>query len=276
MKYMFFFCLLCLSSMSLAFRVTGKITLMQDYLSENTKQTIVDLPVKLQDYFQSAPYSDEDIELDYHFVLSLKEKGGGSFTVEGQLLENNYKIQYFDKKIDLYYSANEILIYNEYQYHMMTSVFDFYFFIMIGDVMDNYAEMGGTLYFEKALRIARDGMLQSNYRGWDRRLEKVNWFLAEDNKPFRKAKIIIQHALSAAEKQDFELAKKNLKAAAKMIEECRNKNMDTDPIIGYFNWISTTLGDAFAGSEEPMIFQILLSVDPEHQQYYQQYIPEQQ
>jgi len=78
-----------------AFQMQGEINLIKDYLSEETKLKINDFPVKLSSYLNSAPYSQENLNLQYQITLSLKEKSSGNvmmFTAEGQFYEENYRM----------------------------------------------------------------------------------------------------------------------------------------------------------------------------------------
>lgn len=259
-----------------AFDNHGQISLIKDYLSEQTKLKINDLPGKLESYLNSAPYSGENINLTYQITLSLKEKSSGTilaFTAEGQFYEENYKIQYRDKKIDLYYDPTEILIFNEYQLHNLTSVFDFYFYIIIGDIMDNYKDLGGNPYYHKSLRIAQESMMKSNYRGWDRRLEKIENVLSDKIKPFRRAKVIVQSALIAAQKDDFEIANTQILGALNAIHSCQQEMPREEVFAEYLSSIHIQVAEAFRNSGMPDIYRTLIMIDTLHSNYYQQFLP---
>ncbi|MEO1479093.1 MAG: DUF4835 family protein [Bacteroidota bacterium] len=52
------------------------------------------------------------------------------------------------------YNRGQPLIYDPNQYNSLTSVIDFYIFLMLGYDFDTFEELGGTPYFEQAREIA--------------------------------------------------------------------------------------------------------------------------
>ncbi len=63
-------------------------------------------------------------------------------------------LQLSDPNWEFEYPQGTPLIFNPEQFHPLTSVLDFYAFIMLGYDYDTFSELGGTPFFEQARRIA--------------------------------------------------------------------------------------------------------------------------
>ncbi len=63
-------------------------------------------------------------------------------------------LQLSDPNWEFEYPQGTPLIFNPEQFHSLTSVLDFYAFVMLGYDYDTFSELGGTPFFEQARRIA--------------------------------------------------------------------------------------------------------------------------
>ncbi len=261
------------STITKGFNLQGKITIIDDLLNDAAKIKISDLPDKLQNYFSQAEYCDEDINLNYDITLKLKTKIGSNnstFTAEMQFLETNYNIKYRDKRVTIYYDPTAILIFNEYTFNKLTSIFDYYFYMTIGNILDEYTELGGTKYFQKAERICKDGILKDERIGWERRLAKTEEILSEDLKDYRQAKAIINSGFNALENQDVEVASKNIKHGLELLKKYKNRTIIyQNYILPYIGAIYNDLGEAISYLDnKDELFDIIISIDSVHQNYY--------
>lgn len=263
-------------SQAFALKIDGKINLIDDYLSDENQNKIVDLPQKLKDYFQRATYSNENFELQYDITLKLKEttSGGTNFTAEMHFIEQNYQLSFQDKHVSIVYNPSEILIFNEFSIHKLTSTFDFYFYMIIGTILDSKSEFGGDPYFQKALRIATDAKIAGNYKGWERRERKVNEILSTDAKTFRKAKVIINEAIHFAKQDDWEPAMKSLKSGLRKMKRAARKTGIDELVEKFFNSQYNKIGAAFTECPDKTIFEKLSEIDTVNQLYYQNLIQE--
>jgi hypothetical protein len=90
------------------------------------------------------------------------------------------------------YSRGSTLQYDLNQYNSLTSVLDFYAYVMLGYDYDTFSELGGTPHFETARRIA-DEAKGSGDPGWttvstDRnRRQLIDEVLAQRHQPLRRA-----------------------------------------------------------------------------------------
>jgi hypothetical protein len=90
------------------------------------------------------------------------------------------------------YSRGSSLTYDLNRYNPLTSVLDFYAYVMLGYDYDTFSELGGTPHFETARRIA-DEAKGSGDPGWstvssDRnRRQLIDELLAQRHQPLRRA-----------------------------------------------------------------------------------------
>lgn len=90
------------------------------------------------------------------------------------------------------YSRGSSLTYDLNRYDPLTSVLDFYAYVMLGYDYDTFSELGGTAHFETARRIA-DEAKNSGDPGWstvssDRnRRQLIDELLAQRHQPLRRA-----------------------------------------------------------------------------------------
>jgi len=256
-------------SIILGFSINGEVKIVDDQLLEAEKMEINDLKGKLEKYFQSALYSNDDIIIDYRLELNLKPKMiKNSFSVIMQLYDDNHRIQYMDKKINIYYDKYEILMFNEYQFHSMTSIFDFYFYMMIGEIADTKKKLGGDEYFRKAKKIADDGMMQSDYYGWDRRSRRIDLFLSPEMVPFRKAKSNIHSGFIAAKNGDMEVSRQNFLAGLELIKKTLLDVREKDEVYDYLNRVYFDMSNLFKDSDNMEVIDTLMVIDTLHTEYY--------
>ncbi|MEX0681114.1 MAG: DUF4835 family protein [Balneolales bacterium] len=89
------------------------------------------------------------------------------------------------------YARNQSLYFDQYQYHDIASVLDFYAYLILGYDYDSYSEKGGDPYFREAQRIAELG--QSAGTGWTStgsrrsRSDLISQLLNPNYEEFRRA-----------------------------------------------------------------------------------------
>lgn len=62
--------------------------------------------------------------------------------------------QYIDESWQFEYDRNQSLFYDPARYHPLASMLDFYANIILGYDYDSFSELGGTVYFERARKVA--------------------------------------------------------------------------------------------------------------------------
>ena len=80
--------------------------------------------------------------------------------------QNTRVFQVQDGQWQFEYAQGQPLVFEIERYEALTSVLDFYAYMMIGYDFDTFSELGGAPYFQKARRIAELAQVQ-NATGWN-------------------------------------------------------------------------------------------------------------
>lgn len=101
-------------------------------------------------------------------------------------------VQFNDPEWQFNYVQGGPIIFDLERYDALTSVLDFYAYVMLGYDYDTFSELGGTRYFERARRIAELAQAQSA-PGWSQigsdrgRANLISQILDPRYRPLRKA-----------------------------------------------------------------------------------------
>ncbi len=93
------------------------------------------LPLRIQIYLQDASVSFED-------------RYSGNL-----LIANSTDVQFYDKRWRFNYDSYEPLIPDENLFHPLTSVLEFYIYMVLAIEFDKYGKLSGTPNFNKAVNI---------------------------------------------------------------------------------------------------------------------------
>lgn len=101
-------------------------------------------------------------------------------------------IRYMDGSVKFDFNQGEVLNFNERQFHSLTSLIDFYLYLILGLDADSYDPLAGNSYFLRASKIANlPGT--SAFPGWNiqpnviSRKQIIDEFLDPKLQPFRQA-----------------------------------------------------------------------------------------
>lgn len=106
--------------------------------------------------------------------------------------QNTNILQISDGNWQFEYAQGTPLIFETERYNALTSVLDFYVYLMLGYDYDTFSELGGQPHFQKARRILEIAQSRSGV-GWDAlggdrsRAELINQLLDPRFEPLRKA-----------------------------------------------------------------------------------------
>ncbi len=107
-------------------------------------------------------------------------------------MQSSTVVQFNDADWEFNYAQGMPLNFDLERYDPLTSVLDFYAFVMLGYDFDTFSELGGTPYFEQARRIAQRAV-ERNAAGWTQlgneqtRYQLITQLLDPRFKPLREA-----------------------------------------------------------------------------------------
>lgn len=143
------------------------------------RERLENFKYQIQDYlnnnkFTRQPWEGEKIKCNFNIFFTGADNEisyGAQLVVvsqrpiEGTLL-NSLMINILDNSWFFQYEKNQSMYFQQTDFNPLTSLLDFYAYIIIGFDMDSYYRLGGTEYFSKALEIAVRGGSTKFSEGW--------------------------------------------------------------------------------------------------------------
>lgn len=172
------------------------------------------------------------------------------------------------------YGRGTSLNFNPEQYNALTSVLDFYAYLILGYDYDTFSELGGTSHFETARRIANRAEGNGD-PGWSavssqrNRRQLINDLLAQRHQPLRRA--YYRYHLKGLDR--FVKAPEQARAVVMdVVESLRDLNQNLSnsyPLDLFFSTKYQELTAVFSdGDLQNRAYNLLTQVDPSHSTEY--------
>ena len=172
------------------------------------------------------------------------------------------------------FSRGSSLRYDLNQYNALTSVLDFYAYVMLGYDYDTFSELGGTAHFETARRIA-DEAKGSGDPGWsttsgDRnRRQLIDELLAQRHQPLRRAYYRYHRQGLDRFVKDPPKARQTLLGVIETLQEVSQSVSASYPLDIFFSTKYQELAAIFAeGDLGSRAYNLLTQLDPSHSSEY--------
>lgn len=232
--------------------------ILENYINNGdwTKEEIdVEIPINIELFFNSATHGAEDI---YNVNI---------------LISDNSDIQYFDQRCRFRFQRGSNLQFSHSNWNSLTSLIDFYIYLLLGDEIDKLGHLLGTPYYEKARQIAQQAnFLDARfYFGWEQRNELIQEILSDQNLKFREMKDFYFYGLYYA-KEDPSKAQQYCSAAIEMIEEIYEQTPKHERCKRFLSAHYIEIIDIFKDSRNIQIFDKLIKIDPDHASVYKNHI----
>lgn len=161
----------------------ARVTVDRSQLSSTSLNYIDNLSDKLEVYINEHDWTDlgfreiERIGIDIQIMLLEVDS---DFNFDAQIVIQSRRpiynttretpVFFFnDEDWQFTYTPNRTLLHDELQFDALTSVIDFYAYIVLGYDFDSFEELGGTTYYSEAQNIASLAQQSSSTKGWSRR-----------------------------------------------------------------------------------------------------------
>ena len=180
-----------------------------------------------------------------------------------------------DESWQFEYQRGAPLVFDVEQFDPLTSVLDFYAFLIIGFDYDTFAPLGGTPYFEEARRIA-DRAQSTGASGWAglgserTRVNLINEILDPRFRPLRKA--TFSYHLNGLDRflDETATARQTILEAVQTIADVSQDVSRAYVIDLFFSAKYQELAAVFADAPiRSRAFEILSQVDPAHSSTYE-------
>ena len=281
-KKILFFTLLFIfivTSVNYAQDIKAEVTATLDNLPLEQQEKLINFQQIMQDYINGNEWTNGEIDAQIPITLQIFFSSFSASSFEDAyglqiLISDNSDVQYFDRRCRMAYRAGDIPMFSQSNWTPLTSLIDFYVYLVIGEVFDKFERFMGTPYFEKAKMIAEQAKFGEGrfMEGWELRNELILEILSDENKKFREMKDFYYYGIFFAEDDKIK-ARTYCKAAVDMIEDIMKINKDyKDKCQKFLSAHYIELVDLFKDHDDVSIFEKLIELDPEHAEIYQEYL----
>jgi len=185
-------------------------------------------------------------------------------------------VRIFDQIWEFTYSHSRPLNHNPHTFDDLTSVLDFYMYLVLGYDYDTSERLSGTPLFQKASDIASLGRA-SGGNGWQlsttnfSRLQLITELLNPQFEPARVAFWTYHFAGLDSLAFDKAAAYRNMISAIQTIGQVK-RNVDPRNLVIklFFDTKAKEIAEVFTDYPDPSIFSVFTGIDPNHQAAYEE------
>lgn len=198
------FCLMLWQPVAFSQEINATVTVDRSQLSSTSLGYLDNFDDQLETYINEYDWVDADFQEHERIGVDIQVTllSVNNFNFEAQVIIQSRRpiynttqetVLFFfnDTNWSFNYTPNRTLIHDELQFDALTSVIDFYAYIILGYDFDSFQKLGGTSYFEQAQSIVSLAQ-SSSASGWSRtennrrnRAQLVSNLLDGNYEPFR-------------------------------------------------------------------------------------------
>ena len=254
-------------------KVKAKVTVVLERLPIDKREKMADFQEKLKQYINQYDWCEPKYDEEFPITLQIYLQDA-SVSFEDRyratlLISNNTDMQFYDKRWLFNYDPQEPIMHDENRVNALTSVIDFYVYILLGGEFDKYGKFEGSPFYDKARKISHQARFSRFILGWDERQQVIDEILAEQNKPYREALDAYFLGLAYEEEnpsQTLKYCKKAIDLLAGLIKKNPDYKLPHQFIDGHYIEII----DLFKGTNYAEdVFNTLIAVDPDHKAEYE-------
>lgn len=205
-------------------RFVPEVQVNVDKMPQEAQAKLQSLQERLQEYIERRTWVNDDYNYDLTVRINIyftdyapgppEDKYKASITVSNLSDVNAY---FEDRRWD--FSLRQPYQFQENEYHPLTSVIEFYVWMIYGLEFDKLEKLGGRRYYDKA----RDIVLQSNRSffvyGWDKRNDLLRQQVGTENTMSREMSFFWDTGMYYYNSNDYKKAKDYLYYALIKLEK---------------------------------------------------------
>jgi hypothetical protein len=163
-------------------------------------------------------------------------------------------------------------------YHALTSVIEFYVWMLIGIEEDKFEKFGGDHFFDRARQVTMNSSKSLYYTGWDKRSDLLREYTSDENDSFRELNFYYYTGIYYDEEKDFEQSEVYLRYALIKLEKIdidrRQQFLESN-----HQEFAAAIANAGTGRDEQAQIRVkegiqtLIRLDPAHRDLYEPYLP---
>ncbi|MDX9758356.1 MAG: DUF4835 family protein [Bacteroidota bacterium] len=273
--------------------LTTEVTM--DILTPSQKDYLADFEQKLKTYVNDHRWCDVEFYGDRIPVrMSINFLSGtdaGEFSAQlvvdaqrrtwkdgrpTQLTSLTFRVM--DAKWSFSYIKGTPFVHDEYQYNEITSLIDFYMYVVLGMDFDSYEPLMGTPYYSRALTIAQRSQTSRQAQEWQgqsnqySRMNLVSELLNAQYEKFREAMYWYFYEGIDFIETDKEMAQKAIAKSIELVGDILARSNARSLLLTM--WLESKASDfckLLEGyAQRPRLMNLMSQVDPARQQIYRQ------
>ncbi|MCX7875736.1 MAG: DUF4835 family protein [Melioribacteraceae bacterium] len=288
-KLFFLFCLITINVINFSQELDATVTINTEQLSTASRDRLVNFKFQIQDYlnnnkFTNQPWQGEKIKCNFTIFFT---SAPDEITYNAQLVVssqrpiensqlNSLMLSIMDNNWGFKYEKGQAMYFNQTDFDPLTSLLDYYAYLIIGLDADSFDKLGGTDYFQKAFDIAVRGGSGKYAKGW-----------LLDSSPFNR-RALVENLLNAKYQQfridyfdyhyngldllnskDKKVGLDNMIKLIKNLEKAKNQ-IDWRSVVlkVFFDAKAGEIVDYLKGYADRSIFETLKKIDAPHTSKY--------
>ena len=265
--------LLLSSGYSTAQRIEAKVNANLESLPKERQDKLRDFPEKVMHYINGHDWNDDPWQTIVYVNIELimeDMSSGAEERYKGTLvIDNNYDLQFSDKRWRFAYQSEEQLVHEENSMNSFTNMLEFYLNLILGHEFDKWSTLGGAPYYERAKFVAEQSKFgMGRYiDGWDRRQELGEFFLSDRHKPFREMLDYYFYGLSFVD-VDNAKARLHCASAIKMLDKILSYNAENEYALNFIKAHHSEMVEIFRRAQDKEPIRTLMALDPSHETIY--------
>ncbi|MBN1638956.1 MAG: DUF4835 family protein [Ignavibacteriales bacterium] len=289
MKIIFFCVLLVFSSNIFAQELDAKVIVNYEQLETAAREKLENFANEIEYYLNNTQFtgSSWDFEKIYCTFNIFFTNSAGEINYSAQMVVTSQREIYkssnkslmlavMDNNWSFEYERGQQMYFDPMNFNSVTSLLDFYAYIVLGLDADSWEELGGSRYFEKAYDIVSRGAATKYSDSWERTSSSYNKFGLVDNLLNEKYLQFRKDYYAYHEGIDF-FATNKKSSQDKIVRLIKNLEKDRDK-IGILSVLLKVFFDAkyneiveyLKDYEDKNIFESLIKVDPAHISKYEE------
>ena len=177
---------ICASQPLYAQELNAQVTLNKSQISSTSLDYLDNLPRQIEEYINQFDWTNANFSENERINISIQINllSVENYNFEAQIIVRSQRPIYNttrgtviflfnDEQWNFEYPPNRTFLHDELQFDPLTSLLDFYAYILIGYDFDTFEELGGTQYYQRAQNIV--SLAQSTSAiGWSRSSNQTN------------------------------------------------------------------------------------------------------
>jgi len=248
------------------------ITLQADRLDPTYQSNLENLKYDLEQYIIEYDYTDDaygtKVPILYQIYFEQARETGTQTSYTAQLLVTNRTDQrYFDKTWEFPYASGQT--YQHGIYTAVTSVIDYYAYLVLAGEVDTYGRLAGTPYYNTAREIINRA--SGLGRGWQDRLKRLDDL--QNHRNLRILRYTFFDAYWDYQESSTSDAIIGFRDSMELIREILDRNRDDKYTKIFLEGNADKMAWLAGELEEYDALKTLIAVDPDNKNVYQGYLP---